>query len=189
MAKTKTEPNSKDEGDQIANPKNQAYKDLLKRIPGTTKFEKFQYMRGMAFSEEQIMKTLNIKTKEAFHMMDQKADIIVANYLRYLAKTGHMQNLSNALIIGWENVFALKSAAEDATKLRKDNPNETKYYYPENHFRQSLSSALKEVVELQHKTPLAAAFDMFVKENIIEADLSKKKKGGRMAVFPDQLKN
>jgi len=189
MAKQKTEPNSKDEGDQIPNPRKQSYQDLLKRIPGNTKFEKFQYMRGMAFSEEQIMKTLNIKTADAFRMMDQKADDIVANYLRYQAKTGHMQNLSNALIIGWENVFALKQAAEAAKKLREEHPEETKYYYPENHFRTSLSNALKDVVELQHKTPLAAAFDQFVKENIIEADNSKRKEGRKMAVFPDQLKN
>ena len=187
MTKTKNETNSEFDGDQIPNPKKESYKELLKRIPGTTKFEKFQYMRGMAFNEEQILKTLNIKSKDAFRMMDQKADIIVANYLRYLAKTGHMQNLSNALIIGWENVFALKSAAEDAKKLREKHPTETKYYYPENHFRQSLSSALKEVVELQHKTPLAAAFDQFVKENIIEADHSKKNNG--MSVFPKDMKN
>lgn len=187
MAKQESESNSTDEGDQIPNPKKESYKQLLKRIPGTTKFEKFQYMRGMSFSEEQISKTLSIKTKDAFRMMDQKADNIVGNYLRYLAKTGHMQNLSNALIIGWENVFALKSAAEDAKKLREKHPNETKYFYPENHFRQSLSSALKDVVELQHKTPLAAAFDQFVKENIIEADHSKKNKG--MSVFPKDLKN
>ena len=188
MAKKENSQNPETVGDQIANPKKQSYKDLLKRIPGTTKFEKFQYMRGMAFSEEQISQTLGIKTKDAFRMMDQKADEIVGNYLRYLAKTGHMQNLSNALIIGWENVFALKQAAEDATALRKKHPDDTKYYYPENHFRNSLSGALKEVVELQHKTPLAAAFDQFVKENIIEADHSKKK-GKSMAVFPKDLKN
>lgn len=187
MAKKKSETKTETEGDQIANPKTQSYKDLLKRIPGTTKFEKFQYMRGMSFNEDQIMKTLSIKTKDAFRMMDQKADDIVANYLRYLAKTGHMQNLSNALIIGWENVFALKQAAEDAKALRMKHKDEPKYYYPENHFRNSLSGALKEVVELQHKTPLAAAFDQFVKENIIEAPSNKKTKG--LAVFPKDLTN
>jgi hypothetical protein len=175
-------------GDQIANPKKPEYIELLQRIPGVTKFEKFQYMRGMGISEQIIMSTLGIKTHDAFRKMDQKADEIVSNYLRYQAKTGHMQNLTNALIIGWENVFALKEAAEDAKKLRKEHPKDTKYYYPENHFRTSLSNALKEIVELQHKTPLAAAFDKFVKENIIEADLSKKG-GRRMAVFPDDLPN
>ena len=175
-------------GDQIANPKKKSYIELLKRIPGTTKFEKFQYMRGMSFSEEQISQTLGIKTKDAFRMMDQKADAIVANYLRYLAKTGHMQNLSNALIIGWENVFALKQAAEAAKALRIKYPDDRKNIYPESHVRMALSNALKEVVELQHKTPLAAAFDQFIKENIIEADHSKK--GGKtMAVFPKDLKN
>lgn len=186
MTEKKSEPKNKN--DEETSKQKKSYKELLKRIPGNTKFEKFQYMRGMAFSEQQIMKSLDLKTKDTFRKMDEKADNIVANYLRYQAKTGHMQNLSNALIIGWENVFALKDAAEAAKKLREKHPDETKYYYPENHFRTSLSSALKEVVELQHKTPLAAAFDQFVKENIIEADLSKKK-GGRMAVFPDQLKN
>jgi hypothetical protein len=120
--------------------------------------------------------------------MDQKADGIVANYLRYLAKTGHMQNLSNALIIGWENVFALKQAAEAAKVLREKFPDDRKNIYPESHVRMALSNALKEVVELQHKTPLAAAFDQFIKENIIEADHSKK--GDKMmAVFPKDLKN
>ena len=52
----------------------------------------------------------------------------------------------------------------------------------------ALSNALKEVVELQHKTPLAAAFDLFVKENIIEADNAKKMGGRKMHVFPDDLK-
>jgi len=188
MANKKNEPETINEGDQIPNPKKESYKQLLQRIPGTTKFEKFQYMRGMSFSEEQISKTLNIKTKDAFRMMDQKADDIVGNYLRYLAKTGHMQNLSNALIIAWDNVFALKEAAESAKALRIKHPNETKFFYPENHFRQSLSSALKEVVEMQHKTPLAAAFDLFVKENIIEGDHSKKG-GKKLHVFPDHLKN
>ena len=176
-------------GDQIANPKKKSYKELLARIPGTTKFEKFQYMRGMGFSEEQIRATLDIKTHDAFKMMDQKASDIVANYLRYQAKTGHMQNLTNALVIGWNNVFALQEGADAAKKLREKHPNETKYYYPETHYRQTLASALQDVIELQHKTPLAAAFDLFVKENIIEADNTKKKEGRKMHVFPDQLKN
>ena len=176
-------------GDQIPNPKKSAYKELLQRIPGTTKFEKFQYMRGMGFSEQQIMSSLGIKTHDAFRMMDQKADEIVANYLRYQAKTGHMQNLTNALVIGWNNVFALEQAAEAAKKLRIKYPDDRKNIYPESHVRQALSNALKEVVELQHKTPLAAAFDLFVKENIIDADNSKKMGGRKMHVFPDQLKN
>jgi len=176
-------------GDQIPNPKKKAYKELLQRIPGTTKFEKFQYMRGMAFSEEKIMQTLGIKTHDAFRMMDQKASDIVANYLRYQAKTGHMQNLTNALVIGWNNVFALEEAAEAAKQLRIKHPNDRKNIYPESHVRQALSNALKEVVELQHKTPLAAAFDLFVKENIIEADNAKKMGGRKMHVFPDDLKN
>lgn len=175
-------------GDQIANPKKSEYQELLQRIPGTTKFEKFQYMRGMGMSEQTIMSALGIKTHDAFRKMDQKADELVANYLRYQAKTGHLQNLTNGLIIGWNNVFGLKQIAEDAAKLRIQNPKDRKLMYLEIHARTALSSALKEIVELQHKTPLAAAFDKFIKENIIEADLSKK--GNRkMAVFPDDLPN
>jgi len=176
-------------GDQIPNPKKPAYKELLQRIPGTTKFEKFQYMRGMAFSKEQIMATLGIKTHDAFRMMDQKASDIVANYLRYQAKTGHMQNLTNALVIAWNNVFALEQAADAAKKLREKHPEDRKCIYPESHVRQTLANALHEVIELQHKTPLAAAFDLFVKENIIEGDHNKIMKGRKMHVFPDQLKN
>ena len=113
-------------GDQIPNPKKKSYIQLLQRIPGETKFEKFQYMRGMGFSQDKIMLTLGIKTQNAFTLMDQKADEIVGNYLRYQAKTGHMQNLTNALVIGWNNVFALEQAAEGAQKVRTDNPDERK---------------------------------------------------------------
>ena len=176
-------------GDQIPNPKKKSYKELLARIPGETKFEKFQYMRGMGFSEEKIMSTLGIKTHDAFRMMDQKAADIVANYIRYQAKSGHMQNLTNALVIGWNNVFALEQAADAAKALRIKHPDDRKNIYPESHVRQALANALHEVIELQHKTPLAAAFDLFIKENIIEGEHNKIKGGRKMHVFPDQLKN
>lgn len=191
MAKAKSEPNVTDEGDQIPNPRKPELQNLIERIPGTTKFEKFQFMRGMAYTELQICKSLNIKSHAAFHMMDQKADDIVSNYLRYQAKTGHLQNLATALKISWNNVYALERAAKDAEELRKKHPTETKYYYPENHFRQTLAAALKDVVELQKNEPLAAAFDLFIKDNIIEADHSRKKSGapGGLALFPKDLKN
>jgi len=191
MAKASSEPNIMDEGDQLPNPRKPELQELIQRIPGTTKFEKFQFMRGMAYTELQICKSLSIKTHAAFHMMDQKADNIVSNYLRYQAKTGHLQNLTTALKIGWNNVYALERAAKDAESLRKQHPKETKYYYPENHFRQTLATALKDVVELQKNEPLAAAFDLFIKENIINTNHSKKKSGapGGLALYPKDLKN
>jgi hypothetical protein len=188
MENTEITNDSKDEGDQIPNPRKKAHRQLIENIPGITKFEKFQHMRGMGFNETQIKQALNIKTDDAFRMMDNRAHDIVQSYLRYQAKTGHMQNLVTSLVMMWQNVFDLKEACDDAKMLRKNHPDETKYYYPESHFRTAYSNALNDVFQLQHKTPLADALNQFVKENMIEG-IGNRSKSKNIGIWPKGLKN
>ncbi len=173
--------------DQIPQPKNKNTKKELDQIPGITKYEKFQFMRGMAYSEEQIRNYLSM-TQEAFYMMDSRATSQVESYLRYLMKAGYIQNITNALTIQWKNVYALQERAIAAAKKATANEDDRKLVYAEAHIRNVLNDAIKTITELQEKTPAVTAFNQFVKENIIEGG-GKKRIKGKLPVTPDELTN
>ena len=176
-------------GDRAPAPKREDYRKELEQIPGVTKYEKFQFMRGMAYSEEQIIKYLNM-TKAAFTMMDSRATIQVESYLRYLMKAGYIQNVTNALTIQWKNVYALQERAITAGIQAKANPKNSKLVYAEAHIRNILNTAIQVVTELQEKTPAVAGFNQFIKENIVEGGPTKKKANyNRLPVTPDEIIN
>jgi hypothetical protein len=162
-------------------------RETLTLVPGETKFEKFQFMQGMGYDEEKIRAYLSI-TAEAFRMMEVKQDKLVSNYLRFQAKTGHMQNLKMALNIQWQNTLKLKKRADTISEQADKHPEDRKLAYAESHLRQTLNNAVDSVYQMQQDVPLAHAFDKFIKENIIEP---KERKGSekRMAILPDQLRN
>jgi len=175
-------------GDQVPQPKNKESKELLQPIPGNTKYEKFQFMRGMAYSEEQIRKYLTL-TKEAFVRMDERANLQVESYLRYQMKAGYIQNITNALNIQWNNVYALQKRAIAAAKQANANEDDRKLVYAEAHIRNVLNDALKVVTEMQEKTPAVAALNQFIKENIIEGGGRKKSGSKKLPVMPEELTN
>jgi len=161
-------------------------KTLLNEIPGETKFDRFQFMRGMGYSKEQIKSHLGLK-KTAFVDMEVRAHEVVSQYMRYLAKTGHLQNLTTALQIQWRNVFALERRAKQAAVNADKYPEDRRLIYAEATVRMNLTNAITEVYNIQLKTPLAEAFRIFVKENIVEGSEKKVKKG--LPLMPDQLQN
>lgn len=162
-------------------------KETLLLIPGETKFEKFQFMQGMGYDEDKIRSFLTINADQ-FRLMGVKADNLVANYLRYQAKTGHMQNLKMALTIQWDNTLKLKKRADKISIAADANPEDRKLAYAESHLRQTLNNAVDSVFDMQQTVPLAAAFDKFIKENIIEPKESKARKG-RLPMTPEELTN
>jgi len=172
-------------GDQKPMPKRASSKELMLQIPGETKFEKFQFMRGMGYSEEEIIKHLAIPSKAAFNMLDQKATSLVEAYLTYQARSGHVQNLVNVLKIQWKNVIALEKRAMQLSKQCELHPKDRKLAYAESHIRQTLNVATQIVTEMQEKTPLAMAFNKFIKENVIEG--GKRKDSKQLPVTPKEL--
>ena len=160
-------------------------KDAIMLVPGETKFEKFCWMRGIGYDENRIRNYLSIKA-DVFDMMDRKADEQAQNYLRYQAKTGHMQNLQMALSMQWENALHLQERANKVREACIENPKDRKLAYAESHLRQTLNNSLETVYMLQTKVPLAMGFKQFVKEHIVEPDNSKKNKR-RMAIIPEQV--
>jgi len=177
-------------GDQKPMPKRKESKELMLQIPGETKFEKFQFMRGMGYSEEEIMRHLAIRTQAAFKMLDQKATSLVEAYLNYQARSGHVQNLVNALKIQWRSVIALEKRAMALAKQCEKHPNDRKLAYAESHLRQTLNVAIQTVTEMQEKTPLAMAFNKFIKENVIEGGGSSKRADtGKLPVTPKELQS
>jgi len=179
-----------EEGDQVAKPRTPESKQLMDQIPGITKFEKFQFMRGMAYSEDQICKYLHL-TKNAFKHIDDRATKQVESYLRYQMKAGYIQNITNALQIQWKNVYALEKRALAIAKQCEKHNTDRKLAYAESHLRQTLNVAVEIVSKMQEETPAVAGFNQFIKENIIEGGGGAKKKlqAGRLPVTPDELKN
>lgn len=167
-------------------PKRASSKELMLQIPGETKFEKFGWMRGMGYSEEDIMKHLAIPSKGAFNMLDQKATSIVESFLVYQARSGHVQNLVNALKIQWKSVIALEKRAIHLAKECDAHPKDRKLAYAESHVRQTLNVAVQIVTEMQEKTPLAMAFNKFIKENVVEGG-GKRKDTKQLPVTPKEL--
>lgn len=178
-----------DTGDRKLKPQTEINKELMQQFPGVTKFEKFQFMRGMTYSEEQIRKYLSL-THKAFELMDDRANRQVESYLRYQAKSGYIQNITNALSIQWMNVFALQKRAIAAAKQANDNEKDRKLVYAEAHIRNVLNEALKVVTDMQEKTPTVSAFNLFIKENIIEGGGgNKKNRANKLPVTPEELTN
>lgn len=175
-------------GDQKAAPKRASSKELLLQIPGETKFEKFQFMRGMGYSEDEIIKHLNIPSKAAFNMLDQRATNLVESYLTYQARSGHVQNLVNALKIQWKNVIALEKRAVHLAKECDEHPHDRKLAYAESHIRQTLNVATQIVTEMQEKTPLAMAFNKFIKENVVQGG-GTRKGSKQLPVTPKELES
>ena len=175
-------------GDQKAAPKRASSKELLLQIPGETKFEKFQFMRGMGYSEDEIIKHLNIPSKAAFKMLDQKATNLVEAYLSYQARSGHVQNLVNALKIQWKSVIALEKRAMVVAKYCDKKPGDRKLAYAESHVRQTLNVAVQIVTEMQEKTPLAMAFNKFIKDNVVQGG-GTRKGSNQLPVTPKELEN
>lgn len=175
--------------DQVVQiPKKEGNKrDAILLIPGDTKFEKFQFMQGMGYDEDKIRSFLSIGADQ-YRLMGVKADSIVANYLRYQAKTGHMQNLKMALTIQWDNTLKLKKRADKISEAADKSPDDRKLAYAESHLRQTLNNAVDSVFTMQQTVPLAAAFDKFIKENIVEPTASRARKG-KLPMTPDELTN
>jgi hypothetical protein len=115
--------------------------------------------------------------------MDRKADEMSSNYLRYQAKTGHMQNLQMSLEMQWRNALKLEKRANEISKQADENPEDRKLAYAESHLRQTLNNSLETVYMLQTKVPLAAGFDKFIKENIIEPKERRNSKR-KLAIVP-----
>lgn len=159
----------------------------MELVPGVTKFEKFTWMRGMGIIETKIRAHLSIGA-EQFDYMDRKADELASNYLRFQAKTGHMLNLQMSLEMQWKNALHLQQRAEAMRTACNKDPGDRKLAYAESHLRQTLNNALETVYMLQTKVPLAAGFDKFIKENIIEPK-ERRTARRRMAIIPEQLKN
>lgn len=177
------------QGDQPVRPKKGPIKELMDQIPGVTKFEKFQFMRGMAYSEDQICKYLHL-TKHAFELIDDRATKQVESYLRYQMKAGYIQNITNALQIQWKNVYALEKRANAIAKQCDKKNSDRKLAYAESHLRQTLNVAVDIAKKMQEETPAVAAFNQFIKENIIEGGGGKKKiNSNRLPVTPDELTN
>jgi len=143
-------------------------------------------MRGMGYSESQIIKYLNLSVA-AFRMMDSRATIQVESYLRYLMKSGYIQNVTNALIIQWKNVYALQKRAIIIAKSADQDEKSTKYAYAEAHIRNALNNAIMTVSELQEKTPAIAAFNQFINENIIQKN-NDIPTSNKLSVFPKNNK-
>ena len=160
-------------------------KEALTLVPGDTKFEKFCWMRGIGYTETKIRAYLSISA-EYFDEMDRRADEIAQNYLRYQAKTGHMQNLQMALTMQWNNALKLEKRANAITEAADKSPDDRKLAYAESHLRQTLNNSLETVYMLQQKVPLAMGFNKFVKENIVEPKERRSNKG-RMALIPEQV--
>jgi len=178
------------QGDDKPKPQRKDSKALMLQIPGETKFEKFQFMRGMGYSEDEIKLHLHIKTHNQFQVMDSRAASQVESYLRYQARSGHIQNLTNALKIQWKNVFALEKRANAISLLCDNNPKNHKFAYADSHVRQTLNSAVTLVVEMQEKTPLADAFNLFIKKNVLEAGTKGKTNNiHKLPVTPKELSN
>jgi len=161
-------------------------KEALTLVPGDTKFEKFTWMRGMGMNENKIRSHLSISA-EQFDFMDRKSDELASNYLRFQAKTGHMLNLQMSLEMQWKNALHLQERADAMRDACKKDPDDRKLAYAESHLRQTLNNALETVYMLQTKVPLAAGFDKFIKENIIEPT-ERRTKEKRMAIIPEQVK-
>lgn len=160
------------------------------KIPGKTKFDRFQFMRGIGYSELEIRIELDIPTEDAFKQMDEKAANLAKAYLRYLVKTGHIQNLVNGLKIQWESVFALQKRANALAEQCEKHPTDRKLAYAESHLRQTLNVAMQTVTDMSKDVPLAEGFNLFIKENIIEG--GAKRRGTNihnMPVSPADLTN
>lgn len=160
------------------------------KIQGNTKFEQFQHMRGIGYSEDEIMKELGIPTQDAFRQMDEKSEKLAVNYLKYLVNVGHIQNLINVLKHQSENVTALSKRAKAAATQADANKKDRKLVYAESHVRNTLTTAIQVLNELQKDVILAEGFNQFVKLNIIEG--GTKRKGTNihnMPVTPAELTN
>ncbi len=142
-------------------------------------------MRGMGYDEKTIRSYLAISA-DFFNLMDRKADEQSQNYLRYQAKTGHMQNLQMALTMQWNNALHLEKRANKMTEACDKSPDDRKLAYAESHLRQTLSNSLENVYMLQQKVPLAMGFNKFIKENIVEPK-ERKSNQGRMAMIPEHV--
>ena len=65
-----------------------------------------------------------------------------------------------------------------------------KYAYADSHVRQTLNAAVTIVVEMQEKTPLAAAFNLFIKKNVLEGgNKGKTNNIHKIPVTPEELSN
>lgn len=186
MALNNLHADTDDVGDQIPMPKLKTTKDLLKKIPGVTKFDKFQWMVGAAYSEDDIRKYLNIKTHDQFRVMENRQILQVETFLRRQVRSGHMQNIANLLRIQWLNVFAIQRRADVLAKKCELHPNDRKLAYAESHLRQTLNIAIQLANDLQLKTPLAEGFNQFIKENIIEGG-GKRINTNQLPVTPAEI--
>jgi len=173
------------QADQPVMPRKGPIRDLTDQIPGVTKFEKFQFMRGMAYSEDQICKYLNL-SKNAFNLIDDRATKQVESYLRYQMKAGYIQNITNALQIQWKNVYALEKRANVISKQCDKHQSDRKLAYAESHLRQTLNVAVEIAKKMQEETPAVAGFNQFIKENVIEGGGTKKNKN-KLAVTPAEI--
>lgn len=170
----------------IARGKNLELSEFLNDVPGKTKFEKFGALRGMGYSKEQICRFLNI-SKAAFSDCESRTEVIVGDYMRFQAKYGHLMNLKTALQMQWKNCLKLEKRADSISKKLDEDPEDTKLIQSESNVRANLTTGINTLYHLQIHTPLAASFDKFIKENIVEGSQKKVKKG--LPVLPEELSN
>jgi len=149
-------------------------------IQGKTKLEKFKMLINWGYPEAHIKKVLKLSDKGFDEHMRNLEDSTTA-YLNHLAKIGVVSNLQTTLQSMERDIRIQEGIRDLSVQALEKNHDDAKSIYAAVQCNSVLHKMRKESYELTTKTPLAAAFRQFVKENVIEQG---DKKPRAMAVFP-----
>jgi len=171
--------------------KNRSKTFELLEIPGNTKAEKFRFMHNFGYTESEILQKVKINKKVFDNMLKDLEESTTA-YLNYLAKSGHISTMATTLQQQAKDIQVQEELRDIAINALREDPRSHKRMYAVNHINISLHKMRAETFELQGKTPLAAAFNQFVKKNIVERGAHSKDFSNNiygLPVTPEQLEN
>ena len=142
---------------------------FAEKIPGYSKYEKFQHMINYGYGKEEVQKELNISTK-TYNIYMNRLEYSVDTYLHHLAKIGYVSNMNSILQQIAKNTHIQALLRDTALKAVDKDPLDTKAISIASQANMALNKMLNESFVMQGGAPLASAFRQFIKKNVIEKD-------------------